>query len=313
MLLQQKEEKGLVMLKIGEFSKSTGMTIKALRHYENLGLIRPYWIDKYTGYRYYEESQVILVRRIAYLKTLGFSLGEVKRLLSSNLSEEEQLRIFETKRLDVKTQLEQDQWRLSALDQHLLHSFPLHYLDQSIKEISMELETKNLPGFKVVGLLYTGKNENQEISALWGQFNERGEELCPRDTQVCYGICRVPGQEALSKGDHSPLGMEQQNMTDIPVDFEYVAGVQYKEGQPLPKGTVIREVPECTVAVFKHVGAADTLHQTYHNIYSSWLPASAYQPLEPGFDMEVYTDEFTFFAPDSVMYIYVPIKPKTNR
>lgn len=33
------------MLKIGEFSKSTGMTIKALRHYENLGLIRPYWID----------------------------------------------------------------------------------------------------------------------------------------------------------------------------------------------------------------------------------------------------------------------------
>lgn len=176
----------------------------------------------------------------------------------------------------------------------------------------MELETKNLPCFKVVGLLYTGKNENQEISALWGQFNERGEELCPCDTRVCYGICRVPGQEALSKGDHSPLGMEQQNVTDIPVDFEYVAGVQYKEGQPLPKGTVIREVPECTVAVFKHVGAADTLHQTYQNIYSSWLPASAYQPQEPGFDMEVYTDEFTFFAPDSVMYIYVPIKPKIN-
>ena len=302
------------MLKIGEFSKSTGMTIKALRHYENLGLIRPYWIDKYTGYRYYEESQVLLVRRIAYLKTLGFSLREVQRLLSYDLSEEEQLRLFENKRLDVKAQLEQDQWRLSALDQLLLHSFPLVYLDQSTKEISMELVTKKMPGFKVVGLLYTGKNENQELSALWGQFNERGEELCPRDTKVCYGICRVPNQEAQRKLEYAYAGEngKERNSTDMTVDFEYVAGVEYKDGQPLPEGTVIREVPECTVAVFKHFGSADTLHQTYNNIYNTWLPDSAYLPLEPGFDMEVYTDEFTFFAPDSVMYIYVPIKPKTN-
>ncbi len=205
------------MLKIGEFSKSTGMTIKALRHYESLGLIRPYWIDKYTGYRYYEESQVLLVRRVAYLKTLGFSFREVQRLLSSNLSEEEQLRIFENKRKDVKAQLEQDQWRLSMLDQHLLHAFPLDYLDQSTKEVSMELEIKKLPGFKVVGLLYTGKNENQEISALWGQFNERGEELCPRGTKVCYGICRVPGQELLAKGKLSFSGPEEQNAGDIPL------------------------------------------------------------------------------------------------
>ncbi len=290
------------MLKIGEFSKSTGMTIKALRHYESLGLIRPYWIDKYTGYRYYEESQVLLVKRIAYLKTLGFSLREVQRLLSSNLSEEEQLRIFENKRKDVKAQLEQDQWRLSALDQHLLHSFPLVYQDLLTKEISMELEIKTLPGFKVVGLLYTGKNEHQEISALWGLFNERGEDLCPRDTKVCYGVCRVPGSTPGSASATASTG-----------DFEYLAGVEYKEGQPLPEGTVLREVPECSVAVFKHLGAAETLHQTYSNIYNTWLPASAYQPLEPGFDMEVYTDEFTFFAPDSVMYIYVPIKPITNR
>ena len=123
----------------------------------------------------------------------------------------------------------------------------------------MELEIKKMPGYKVVGLLYTGKNENQEISALWGQFNERGEELCPRGTKVCYGICRVPGQESLAKGKLSFSGPEEQNAGDTPVDFEYVAGVQYKEGQPLPKGTVIREVSECTVAVFKHVGAANTL------------------------------------------------------
>ena len=303
------------MLKIGEFSKSTGMTIKALRHYENLGLIHPYWIDKYTGYRYYEENQVLLVRRIAYLKSLGFSLREVQRLISDNLTEEEQIRIFEKKRHDVKVQFEQDQWRLSALDQHLLHSFPLDYLDQSTKEITMELEIKKLPGFKVAGLLYFGKNEHQEIPALWGQFHARSKELCPPGTKVTYGVCRIPSQQSVGKLEYAYAGENEkkQASTDMTVDFEYLAGVEYKEGRPLPEETVIREIPECTVAIFKHVGGADTLYQTYNNIYNTWLPASAYQPLEPGFDLEVYTEEFTFFAPDSVMYIYVPVKPKANR
>ncbi len=280
------------MLKIGEFSKTAGMTIKALRHYENLGLIRPYWIDKYTGYRYYEESQVLLVRRIIYLKSLGFSLREVQRLLSASLTEAEQIRIYENKKHDVRAQLEQDQWRLSALEQHLTHSFPFDYLDQTTKEIKMELEIKKLPGFKVAGLLYTGKNEHQEIPALWGEFNKRGEELCPRDTKVCYGVCRVQ--------PHHQNG-----------EFEYLAGFAVEDVNNMPGDVVVRELPSCEVAVFKHVGAADSLGQTYAEIYNNWLPTSAYQPLEPGFDMEVYTDEFTFFAPDSVMYIYVPVKPKS--
>lgn len=278
------------MLKIGEFSKTVGLTVKALRHYENLGLIHPYWIDKYTGYRYYEESQVRLVRQIVYLKSLGFSLKEVQRLVSDDLSETERLRIFECKQHDVREQLEQGKWRLSALEQHLFHSFSQAHPDQPEKEISMELEIKQMPSIKVAGLLFVGKNEHQEIPALWGEFNERGEELCPRDTKVCYGVCRV--QSYHQNGE-----------------FEYLAGVAVEDINNLPGDVVVREIPACEVAVFKHVGAADTLRQTYADIYNIWLPTSAYQPLEPGFDLEVYTEEFTYFAPDSVMYIYVPIKP----
>ena len=279
------------MLKIGEFSKTTGVTIKALRHYESLGLIKPYWIDKYTGYRYYDHSQVIQVNRILYLKSMGFALQQVRQLLSQDLSLEKQRQLFENKRKELLKQIEADQLRLVNLDHHLVHAFdnPQTYLIQ--KEKQMELELKSLPAFKVYGLLYVGKNENQEISALWDQFNQRGEELCPSTTDQAFGVCRmIP--------------------TNTTGEFEYLAGVEYKEGQPLPQGTVVREVPACTVAVFKHVGAVDTLHQTYVRIYSEWLPSSNYEPLEPGFDMEVYNEEFTFFAPDSVMYIYVPVKQK---
>ena len=279
------------MRKIGEFSKATGMTIKALRHYEALGLIQPYWIDKYTGYRYYDDMQVRLVKHIAYLKSLGFSLKEIQCLVSDNLSEVDWLRIYENKKRDVKGQLEQAQWRLTALEQQLTHASSHKILEQNNQEITMDLEIKKLAGFKVAGLLYTGKNQNHEITALWQEFNRRGDTLCPADTKVCYGVCRV-----------QPYNQEGE--------FEYLAGVQTDGSHNLPKDVVIREVPPCEVAVFKHTGSAETLGQTYQNIYTQLLPASAYQPLESGLDLEVYTEEFTFFAPDSVMYIYVPIKPK---
>jgi len=279
------------MLKIGEFSKATGLTVKALRHYERLGLVSPYWIDKYTSYRYYEESQVDQVRRVLDLKAMGFSLKQVRSLLKDNLSTDQQRQVFKGKRQELLRQLASDQKRLDRLDLHLQAMETAPQLTSINKEIEMELELKKIAPFKVVGLLYQGKNEHQEISSLWNEFNRRGNELCPAATKEVYGVCRmIPG------------------ITDG--SFEYVAGVSREDLSHLPTGTVIREVPACTVAVFRHIGAAATLHDTYQKIYSEWLPSSSFQPLEPGFDMEVYNEEFTFFAPGSVMYIYVPVKPK---
>jgi hypothetical protein len=42
------------MLKIGEFSKLAQVSVKTLRYYDELGLLRPDWVDRYTGYRYYD-------------------------------------------------------------------------------------------------------------------------------------------------------------------------------------------------------------------------------------------------------------------
>lgn len=70
------------MLSIGQFSKVCGVTVKALRHYDRLGLIRPTHTDKFTGYRYYDESQIPLMLNIMRLKRYGFSLEEIGQCLS---------------------------------------------------------------------------------------------------------------------------------------------------------------------------------------------------------------------------------------
>ncbi len=69
----------------------------------------------------------------------------------------------------------------------------------------------------------------------------------------------------------------------------------------------MREVPEYTYAVFAHKGDLPSLGKTYEYIYETWLPQSGYQ-VAAKIDYEYYDQDFKNFAPDSVFYIYVPIK-----
>lgn len=73
------------MKQIGEFAKENKVTIRALHHYEKLGLISPVKVDTFTGYRYYDDAQSDIVNAITLLKSLGFSLSEVKSLLEGGI------------------------------------------------------------------------------------------------------------------------------------------------------------------------------------------------------------------------------------
>ena len=69
------------MLKIGEFSKLSRISIRMLRHYDEIGLLKPAEIDRFTDYRYYREDQLPKAGRIAALKDMGFSLADIVRIL----------------------------------------------------------------------------------------------------------------------------------------------------------------------------------------------------------------------------------------
>lgn len=69
------------MLKIGEFSKLSRVSVRMLRYYDEIGLLRPEHIDPFTDYRYYSESQLPTVCRIAALRDMGFPLAEIRALL----------------------------------------------------------------------------------------------------------------------------------------------------------------------------------------------------------------------------------------
>lgn len=69
-----------IRLTIGEFSRFCQVTVKTLRHYERLKLLVPHEVDEWTGYRYYNVSQMQQLNAILRLKEMGFSLEDVRDL-----------------------------------------------------------------------------------------------------------------------------------------------------------------------------------------------------------------------------------------
>ncbi|TKH01581.1 MerR family transcriptional regulator [Peribacillus simplex] len=70
-------------LSIGEMAKLRSVTVDTLRHYDKIGLLKPYYIDPETGYRYYSISQYEVLGTIKELRGIGFTLGEIKQFLTN--------------------------------------------------------------------------------------------------------------------------------------------------------------------------------------------------------------------------------------
>src|SRR5512147_3281105 len=73
------------MFKIGDFSRLTQVSIKTLRYYDEIGLLKPAQIDRFTNYRYYTIEQLPRLNRILALKDLGLSLDQIGDLLKRDL------------------------------------------------------------------------------------------------------------------------------------------------------------------------------------------------------------------------------------
>jgi DNA-binding transcriptional MerR regulator len=72
------------LMTIGRFSRLTGLTVKALRHYDELGLLRPAGVDRDTGYRSYSPAQVGRAEWIRTLRRLELPLDDISTLLATD-------------------------------------------------------------------------------------------------------------------------------------------------------------------------------------------------------------------------------------
>lgn len=81
-------------MKIGEFAKMCGTKISVLRHYDREKLLEPQYTDKFSGYRYYTSEQILVFYRINALKKAGFSLQEIREMISGKKTNKEIETVF---------------------------------------------------------------------------------------------------------------------------------------------------------------------------------------------------------------------------
>ena len=70
-------------MQIKEFAEFTGVSVRTLHYYDEIGLLKPAFVDRLTGYRYYDENSVIRMQEILFYRELDFSLKNIGEILSS--------------------------------------------------------------------------------------------------------------------------------------------------------------------------------------------------------------------------------------
>ncbi len=103
------------MFKIGDFSKLSLVSVKTLRYYDEIGLLKPSEIDRFTGYRYYTASQLSRLNRILLLKDLGLSLDQVGRLLEDDLPPAQLRGMLKLRQAEIERSIEEEEARLARV------------------------------------------------------------------------------------------------------------------------------------------------------------------------------------------------------
>jgi len=108
------------MFSIGEFARHGRVSVRMLRHYDAIGLIRPACVDAATGYRLYQASQLDELNRVIALKDLGFTLQQVQAILEEKVSAAELRGMLRLRRAEIQASIEAETTRLARVEARLL-------------------------------------------------------------------------------------------------------------------------------------------------------------------------------------------------
>ena len=162
------------MLKIGDFSKLSRISIRMLRHYNEIGLLMPASIDDFTGYRYYSETQLPFANRISSLKEMGFSLSAITEILKEYDKPEALKKFLVLKYADIKEQAD------NVNHQMMLLETTINRLGKGEDVMNYNVLLKEMPERYVASLRKIIPSYESE-GMLWEQLMK---EIAPLNVQM---------------------------------------------------------------------------------------------------------------------------------
>ena len=268
------------MFKIGEFSRFSQVTVKTLRYYDEIGLLKPAEVDPFTGYRYYSASQFPRIHRILALKDLGLTLEQIGDLLEGDLTPDQIRGILVLKQSEIKQQVAEEQARLARVEQRLKQ------IEQEEAMPTQEVVIKKIPVQMVASV---------------------------RDTVTIAGVSQLFGELFGYLGQHGfgpagpPIGIYyDEEFRDDGIDAEIAAPV----AGSVPEGgrIKVRELPGVDrAASIIHEGSYEDIRGTYGQLLK-WIEANGYHITGPVREVYVQGPESGRDPSDYVTELQFPVE-----
>lgn len=253
------------MFKIGDFSKLCRVPTSMLRYYDDLDLLKPAHIDKFTSYRYYTFDQLPRLNRILALKDLGLSLEQIKQVLDEALSPEELRGMLRLKQAEIQQQIEEEQARLARVAARLKH------IEQEGRMPTQEVILKSIDAQHVLSIreiVATPPSVGTLLMECFSALSAHGIPLVGAPNAIFYD--------------------EEYKPTNLDTEIALPVTVALKQDLPLKDGRalVIRELPAIpSAACIIHNRGFDTIHESYLTV-AQWIEANGYRITGPS--REVY-------------------------
>ncbi len=292
------------MFKIGEFAQFTRVSVKMLRHYDELGLLKPVRVDQESGYRYYSADQLPRLNRIIALKDLGFSLPQIGRLLDEKLSAEELRGMLRLKRAEVEQQMLAEQQRLERIEARL------QLIEQEAAEPHYEVVIRPIDAFLVASMRQPSNGE-KSIPSLFEQLEAHVARYRARAAAPPLTIYHTSGNHAPS--DHTTN--EEEEAIDVEVAVPINAPLPVAEQVTV---RALKGIPAAACVV--HTGSYETLDQAAA-VLLRWIETHDYEVAGPmrevylrfGADNEGYILPAAYLAAEErefVTELQIPVSKK---
>lgn len=221
------------MLRIGQFARIAQVSVKTLRHYHSIGLLRPAEVDRSSGYRYYQPQQLRRLSRILVLRKMGLSLESVRELLDEDVPTSDMRRRLILRRRELERSISQQIEQLADVDA-CLKAF-----EQGCARGHTEVLVKRTAPRRVASLRSRLKS-----------YQEAGELFSELEGRLGPAVRRS-----------SPGAIWHRCAHEGTIDCE--AFVPIPEGVCAPRGVRVHDLAVQRVASILHYGPDETSENTY--------------------------------------------------
>ena len=271
------------MLKIGEFSKLSRVSVRMLRHYDEIGLMNPAEIDRFTDYRYYREDQLPKAGRIAALKDMGFSLADIIRILDIYEDREQLERFFSARQEELEALSRDTARKLTLLDAARKRL-------RKEENMSYDVTIKTSPERYAATVQMTVPRYEDEAQ-IWGTLVEETCRMNLAEADPC--LCAV----TFLDGEY-----KEENV-------EMLAWKTVKGSYPDTEHVRFRTLPEVTVASCTYKGSYTQITEVYAAVIA-WMEANGYEAAGPMFNIYHVSPHETQNPEEFVTEICYPVKRK---